>query len=190
MLRIPRRIWVMDHKFSRLLRLFPPLHCQNHLLESPVKSLVVFFMSITAFANTFASGVYDGIYQLGNSPTYWTVQQNGNNLIVGEFTSITAAGITLTTTTGVIVRPNNLDTWELRSGTISGNTAQLTGNSTYGACSQTISAVFDNTGTVRSTTMSMTNTVLGTTLGINCNSVMLQIQSTTGLSRTLTKVAF
>jgi hypothetical protein len=53
-----------------------------------------------------------------------------------------------------------------------------------------VSAVFDAFGNVRSTTVSMTNTALGTTQAINCNSVMLQIQSTTGLTRTLTKVAF
>lgn len=155
-----------------------------------MKRVAVFLVSITSIFNVFASGVYDGIYQLGSSQTYWTVQQNGAHLIVGEFTSLPSTGISLTTTSGVTVRPSNLDTWELRSGTISGSTAQLSGNSTYGACLETISAVFDAFGNVRSTTVSMTNTALGTTQAINCNAVMLQILSTTGLTRTLTKVAF
>lgn len=155
-----------------------------------MRSIAVFITLLASAVSVFASGIYDGIYQLGSTQTYWTVQQNGNNMIAAEFTTLPSTGISLTTTSGVTVRPNVLDVWELHSGPISGTTAQLTGNSIYGACSQVITAVFDAFGNVRSTISSLTNTTLGTAQGINCNAILLQIQSTTGLTRTLTKVSF
>ncbi len=101
-----------------------------------------------------------------------------------------STGVTVTTTYGVTVRPDNLDVWELRSGTISGSTATLSGNTAFGSCLQTTSAVFDGFGNVRATITALANTAQGTKQGIDCQAVLAQIQSTSGLTRTLTKVAF
>ena len=131
-----------------------------------MKKFVASAFCILSLSSAFAGGAFDGIYRLGATSTYWTVQQNGDHLIAAEFSSMPSTGV------------------------ISGSTATLSGNTAFGSCLQTTSAVFDGFGNVRATITALANTAQGTKQGIDCQAVLAQIQSTSGLTLTLTKVAF
>lgn len=122
-------------------------------------------------AQAFAGGPYDGVYQYGLSPAYYSVHQSGNVLLVVSLGQIANAGNVQITVGPYSVTPPVIGDWDYAMGVISGDTARISGTDLYGACRSTTDITFEN-GTATATFVSATNTPLGTAQGINCASLL------------------
>lgn len=118
-----------------------------------------------------ANGTYDGVYSSPvSSSNYFSVHQSGNSLIVASFDTMPASGINVTAA-GSVYAPTRYDFWDLYNGTINGNTATLSGQALYGACTRTVTLVFSSTGFVASQ-FTASATASGSSQRVNCNALI------------------
>jgi hypothetical protein len=120
--------------------------------------------------SALAAGPYDGVYQQGLNPAYYSVHQNGNTLLVASLASMPANAIAITLGASV-VHPSTIDYWTYSIGAIFGNTARVTGVGIFGACSVTTDIVFDGAGTASATFVGVANTLFGNQQGVNCSAL-------------------
>ncbi len=155
-----------------------------------MKSAILGLLLISNFANNvLAAGAYDGVYQYGLSPAYYSVHQNGNQLILVALGSLSVTGnIPITIAGTYTVRPPTIEYWGYSMGTILGNTARISGVALFGACQSTVDVTFDNSGGAAVTLVSYVNTAFGSSQGVNCLSVMQSVASTTGTTISLRRI--
>lgn len=134
-----------------------------------------------------AGGLYDGIYHVPNTSTYFSVHQKGASMIAAAFSTIPASGIVLGLSDGQSLNPSRIDVWDLASGDIVGASASLGGETAYGACYGVYNVVF-NSGGATLTRVSLQNTALGNTEGVDCSRLFRQILSAVGRTVSVTKV--
>ncbi len=144
---------------------------------------------LASIANTsVAAGAYDGVYQYGLSPAYYSVHQNGNTLIVASM-GFVAIGEDVSFAVGrYTVSPKSIGFWDYSMGTISGNQARVTGASLFGACTATSDVAFDAAGNATITLVAYTNAAFGTSQGVNCALVRQDIVAATGGTITLRRI--
>jgi hypothetical protein len=150
------------------------------------KTCLVALLALSA-NTTVAAGSYDGIYQFGLSPAYFSVHQNGNSMIV--------ASMAFTPMTDVVFRvgsnqvaPTQIGTWDYASGAISGNKARISGIGLFGACVTTTDITFDASGGATATLVSYANTAFGTQQGVNCPAIYRDAVDAIGGTITLRKI--
>jgi hypothetical protein len=136
----------------------------------------------------FAAGTYDGIYQYGLSPAYYSVHQNGNQMIVASmgFTSINSDVVFRFGS--YEVTPASIGTWDYASGTITGNKARISGISLFGSCVATTDITFETSGNVTATLVSYANTAFGTSEGVNCAALYRDAVAAIGGTITLRRI--
>lgn len=111
-----------------------------------------------------------GIYQHTVVPNYYaSVHQNGNQITAALFTSmnVSGSGIGFQGQYGSVY-PNQLNYWELVGGPVSGTTATLSGETSFGGCYAVYRVDLSVPNTVTATVQSITNTALGNSMGMNC----------------------
>lgn len=129
-----------------------------------------------------AAGQYDGIYkQDGAANTYVTMHTNGSQVIAGIFDTMQSTGVRINSSNGSYT-PERLDFWDLLNGTITGNTATLSGQRMFGACTETYQVTFTSTGATGVLT-DVSTTAAGTAQGVRCGTF-----PTRGMTFNLVKV--
>ena len=104
-----------------------------------------------------------------NPNGYLSVHQNGRNLIITSYTTISSSNVTFYSAIGSYI-PSRMDVWDLYSGTISGSTAFVSGQTIYGACLLQLNFVFDANGAT-GTLLSAQNTDSGNAQGMRCSDI-------------------
>lgn len=143
-------------------------------------------LSAALAAPAFASGPYDGVYQYGLSPVYYSVHQNGSTLLVVSLGLIPTSGIEVTVGPYTI-EPTMMGDWDYAMGTVNGNSARISGVDLYGSC-VTVNDITIDGGTVTATFVSSTNTAFGTAQGVNCAALIGGAAASLGGSITLRKI--
>jgi hypothetical protein len=138
-------------------------------------------------ANVEAAGDYDGVYQYGLSPVYYSVHQNGNTLLVVSLGQLPTNGSVQVTVGPYAIAPTTLGDWDYAIGTISGNKARISGMDLYGSCI-TVSDVTFESGNAIGTFVSATNTAFGTQQGVNCSKLLGDAAASVGGSITLRRI--
>jgi len=127
---------------------------------------------------TYAAGPNDGIYQAAaNSTKYVSLHQNGNTLIAAIYDSVSNSSVGFSTARGTIV-PSKLDYWDVYSGQVIGNSVQLSGQTGFTGCSETLNITFGGSGTFTAIFQGITPTQAGVTAGLNCSAGNPPIGST------------
>ena len=140
------------------------------------KVLSTAILALSMAGSALAAGLYDGIYQHPtDTNNYLSVHQNGTTLIVASYNTIQSTNVTYYSAIGNFT-PARADIWDLLVGTISGNTAFLSGEIIYGACSMQMNMVFDAKGAT-ATLLSVQNTNAGNAQGMRCADAALLIGS-------------
>jgi hypothetical protein len=139
----------------------------------------------TAPAN--AAGPYDGVYQYGLSPAYYSVHQNGNTLLVVSLGQIANTGSVSISAGPYNITPGTIGDWDYALGGINGNAARISGLDLYGTCRTTTDVTFEN-GTATATFVSAVNTPFGTAQGINCQQLLGSAAASVGGTITLRKI--
>lgn len=137
----------------------------KHLKKVTIASLVTLVTALPSHA----AGVFDGIYVNLSSggESYLSLHTNGQNVVATVYGIIPASGIVMSSILGNIY-PRQINTWELYLGTISGSTANLTGQTLYNACHLTIRATFTE-GSATAQIIDASNTLVGNASNINCS---------------------
>jgi hypothetical protein len=149
-------------------------------------STAVAFSAMLA-GQVYASGPYDGVYQYGLSPVYYSVHQNGNTLLVVSLGLLSTDGTIEITVGPHTIAPTMLGDWDYAMGTVTGNRARISGTDLYGSCITVNDVVIEN-GTVTATFVSSTNTAFGTAQGVNCAQLIGGAAASLGGSITLRKI--
>lgn len=134
----------------------------------------------------FAAGPYDGVYQYGLSPAFYSVHQNGNTLLVVSLTQLSLSGVEISLG-NYRVSPSALGNWEYSIGTINGNRARISGTGLYGACQSTTDVTIDD-GTVTATLVSAVNTPFGTSQSVNCQQLFRDLEAIGATTITLRRI--
>ena len=107
---------------------------------------------------------YDGIYQItnadGSAGDYVSVQTRGSAVIATIYRSASptrAASFALTDGGANVATLYKWGSWDLYSGTLSGNNATLTGYSQYGLCNASVSISFGQPSTIRITSKGLSD---------------------------------
>lgn len=138
--------------------------------------------------NAKAAGLYDGVYQFGLTPAYYSVHQNGNAILVASF-GFTPISPDIVFRFGPYeVSPASIGTWDYSTGSMVGNKARITGVGLFGSCVTTADLTFEASGTVTATLVSYSNTFFGTSEGVNCNALLQSAVATIGQTITLRKI--
>ena len=132
--------------------------------------LLVSFMTLSLAGAASGAGFYDAIYKHPTDPNgYLSVHQNGRNVILTNYTTISSSNVTFYSSIGNYI-PSRMDVWDLYTGTISGNTAFVTGQAIYGACLLQMNFVFDSNGATANL-LSASNTEAGNSQGMRCSDI-------------------
>lgn len=125
-----------------------------------------FFALVLAFFafSAHAVGPFDGIYN--NGGTYWSVHQNGNTLIITSYVTLPASNIYVSSPIGTVY-PNQLSTFDLFQGQISGSSATVSGWFFHYACTVSINISFNGSSLTRFVAQS-SNTAVGNASNVNC----------------------
>lgn len=134
----------------------------------------------------FAAGPYDGVYQYGLSPVYYSVHQNGNTLLVVSLGQLAVKDIEITIGS-FRVRPSTLGDWDYAIGTVNGNKARISGADLYGSCVSTTDVTVDG-GTATATLVSIANTSFGTSQGVDCQQLYRDLSAIGATTITLRKI--
>jgi hypothetical protein len=134
-----------------------------------------------------AAGPYDGVYQYGLSPVYYSIHQNGNQLLAVTLGILPTNGTVEVTVGSYSIAPTSLGNWDYATGVINGGVARVTGIGLYGACVSTSDVAFSN-GVATVTFVSAVNTPFGTTQGVNCAKLISDSAASLGGSITLRKI--
>jgi hypothetical protein len=122
-------------------------------------------------------GSYDGIYQWfdpdpankDSRKTYLSLHQNGANMIATLYFNVSLpASVPLKPDGGGAWSVAVLDVFDLMNGTVTGNTAQLTGTRSYEQCNVKYNFTFDDTGQLTATRTNVSGTAAATLLGTDC----------------------
>jgi hypothetical protein len=135
----------------------------------------------------FAAGPYDGVYQYGLNPAYYSVHQSGNQMIVASLGFVAMNGVGFTFGNYQVV-PNQIGYWEYSSGTVTGNKARIAGTGIFGSCVSTSDVTFESSGNATVTLVSYANTSFGTSQGVNCASLFRDLTTEVGTTITLRKI--
>jgi hypothetical protein len=182
-------VWITNRVAAQctLQRTMPRMDNGRHG-GAHVKAIAAFVFLAAQAISAIAAGPYDGVYQYGLSPAYYSVHQNGNTLLVVSLGSVPANGISFSTGP-YVVRPATVDFWAYSIGAMSSaNTARVSGIGIWGACNATTDVSFDGAGNAFATFVSATNTLLGTQQGVNCVGLYQTIVATVGTTLTLRKI--
>jgi acyl-homoserine lactone acylase PvdQ len=136
-----------------------------------------------------AGGAYDGVYQYGLSPAYYSVHQAGGTLLVVSLGEIPMSGVQFSVGAGYVMTPNSINYWSYAIGPMtSGNSARITGLSVFGACNVTTDVSIDGTGNAYGTFVNAVNTPFGTQQGVNCAAIFQAAIAATGPTIALRKI--
>jgi hypothetical protein len=125
--------------------------------------------------SSLAAGPWDGIYQTG--PTdYLSIHQNGNTVIVGQFSTFSSLGLNVDIGDGQRFFPQRADVWNLLSGELNGSSATLTGEVSYGACLANYTITFQP-GAAFIARNYFSNTQAGAAQGIDCAALFQLLRS-------------
>lgn len=139
-----------------------------------MKFLVLFLLALSGQIS-LAAGPWDGIYQTGPMD-YLSVHQNGNTVIVGQFSTYPPLGSTVNIGDGQRFFPPRADVWDLLSGELNGASAALTGEVSYGACHANYTISF-RPGAAFVARKSFSNTEAGTAQGVDCAALFQVLRS-------------
>lgn len=139
---------------------------------------MIFLKRVLAIGSLFIAGSalaasnLDGIYQW-NSTTYLSVHSSGSTVIATiYFNEVPSDGrVDFTSSGGARLTTVNLDSFELLSGSGSGQSARVSGTRFHRACDITYTLLFNADTTLTVTTNSISKNALGQAnpLNINCN---------------------
>lgn len=154
-----------------------------------MKNLLLQSIGLSALltSQAYAAGPYDGVYQYGLSPAYYSVHQSGNTLLVVSLGQIANTGNVEITVGPYKVAPTVIGDWDYAMGVVNGTMARISGVDLYGACRTTTDVAFEN-GVATATFVSSTNTPLGTAQGINCQQFLGSTAASVGGTITLRKI--
>lgn len=144
-------------------------------------------LSAVMAGQVLAAGPYDGVYQYGLSPSYYSVHQNGNTLLVVSLGLLPTNGTVAITVGPYSIAPTTLGDWDYAMGAIVGNKARVSGTDLYGTCITVTDVTFENGGAT-GTFVSASNTVFGTQQGVNCSQLLGGAAASVGGSITLRKI--
>lgn len=116
-----------------------------------------------------AAGVYDGIYQIGGREQWYSLHQNGDRIVVAHFISDPNFPVAAQFANGQTFGSGKLDYWFLFGGTLSGETAAVSGEFLFGACNMTATLDFRVAGIITVTQIAISPTATGSDQGINCS---------------------
>lgn len=139
-------------------------------------------------ASAMANGPYDGVYQYGLSPVFYSVHQSGSTLLVASMGSLPLSGVQIGLGAGFTVVPSSIQHWTYSIGSINGNTARVTGLANFGACSTTTDVTFDGQGNAYGTFVNSVTTLFGSQQGVNCPAFFQAALAVTGPTITLHKI--
>lgn len=145
-------------------------------------------LSAALASPAFGAGLYDGIYQYGLTPAYYSVHQNGNAVLIASYGFTTISQDIVFRFGSYEVSPTSIGTWDYSSGSIVGNTVRVTGVGLFGACVATTDVTFDASGTATATLVSYANTPFGTSEGVNCAALYQSVIAAIGPTITLRKI--
>jgi hypothetical protein len=151
-----------------------------------MKSLIALACS-AACMTALAAGPYDGVYQYGLSPAYYSVHQSGNTLVVASLGTTALSGVRISIG-GYAVTPPSIDNWSYSIGTISGSSARVVGVGIYGACIATTDVAFDTAGNLSATLVGVTDAPFGNQQGVNCAALYQSITAAVGPTLILRKI--
>jgi hypothetical protein len=150
-----------------------------------MKKLTWMFLMLAG--NVFAAGPYDGVYQYGLSSSFYSVHQNGSQLLVISLSQLpVSGGIQITVGPNTIV-PTILSGWDYALGAVNGTRARISGTNLYGACVTTTDVAFEN-GVATATFVSASNTAFGTQQGVNCAQLLRDAANSVGGTITLRRI--
>lgn len=135
----------------------------------------------------FAAGAYDGVYQYGLSPAYYSVHQNGNQLLVVSLGQLPVSGGIQITVGPNTISPTILANWDYALGVVNGTRARISGVTLYSSCVSTSDVAFEN-GVATVTFVSATNTAFGTAQGVNCAQLLGGAAASLGGTITLRRI--
>ena len=135
-----------------------------------IKIVSATIVACAALSAAHAAGPYDGIYQLTNTPLYYSVHQNGSAMIIAAYTNTYLSNVPLRLPNAEVIYPTVIDSWELYSGPISGNVASISGMTAYRTCELTGVLTFSSTGATMQV-QSVVPTAFGFSQGVNCASL-------------------
>lgn len=137
------------------------------------------------------AGLYDAIYQHQNKPNlYLSVHQNADTLVVTRYETTPSEKFWYPfKEVNLVTSPTKLNIWEVFSGKLAGNTADLSGQSNYDWCTESMTLIFDSTGVAVEVT-NISQRVAGQVYDVSCFAQFLRspirlIGSTIGLDRYL-----
>ena len=139
-----------------------------------MKFLVLSLLALSSQIS-LAAGPWDGIYQTGPMD-YLSVHQNGNTVIVGQFSTVPPLGSIVNIGDGQRFFPPRADVWDLLSGELKGTSATLTGEVSYGACHANYSISFRTGGAFIARNF-FSNTEAGTAQGVDCDALFRVLRS-------------
>lgn len=118
-----------------------------------------------------AAGPYDGVYAHATAPnSYISVHTSGDRIIATQYEILSASGITLQSEIGSVT-PRQVNTWQLLGGTISGNSAKLSGQLMFNQCNVQISASFTGSAIAAYIT-NATSSGAGSWSSMNCQALV------------------
>lgn len=121
--------------------------------------------------NAMAAGPYDGVYAHATAPnSYISVHTSGDRIIATQYEILSASGITLQSEIGSVT-PRQVNTWQLLGGTISGNSAKLSGQLMFNQCNVQISASFTGSAIAAYIT-NATSSGAGSWSSMNCQALV------------------
>lgn len=142
-----------------------------------LSSLVAVLLCVVC-GSVSAAGPFDGIYQTGPK-SYFSIHQLGDEMIIGEFSTVPAFGIVFTTGDRQAFVPERADVWDLFKGRLIGTSATLFGETIYGACNLSMTITFGQ-GVAFVTRNFLANTTAGTRQGVSCPALFQHIASQPG----------
>lgn len=153
-----------------------------------MKRLLLAAVLSLSVSNVLAAGAYDGIYQYGLNPAYYSVHQNGNTLLIASMGFVSIGEDVRFRIGRQEVAPRSMGFWDYSMGTINGSRARVTGIGLFGACEAITDISFDEFGGVTATLVSYANTALGTSQGVNCATVLQDVIGAVGRTIALRRI--